>query len=258
MPYLPQAIESALQTDADVEVVILENFSTDGTNDWLATVDDSRVRVVHAPEPSSAGGNWSNVCRLARGTYVKLLCADDFVLPGGLDRQLAVLRAEPETVMVASPRRVVSDSGKTLLRSLGMRGLRGHRKGNDAARRSVLGGSNPFGEPSSVMFRTSALLASLPFTERFPYMTDLDMYVKVLGHGGFTGLTSTDAAFRVNSTSWSADIGRQQLDQHLDWLESVVSNVTPPVSRGAAARAARRIRLRFLARRVFTAVSYRR
>lgn len=259
MPFLPRALESALAVDVDdLEVVVCENFSTDGTAEWLRTVDDPRVRVLEAAEPRSAQENWTAACAAASGTWVKLLCADDFLLPGGAERQLAAARQEPGIAMVASRRRVVDERDGVILRRHGLTGLLGRRAGVAALKHAVADGSNSFGEPSAVLFSGAALAASLPFEARYPYLTDLDMYAKVLRHGDFVGLESVDAAFRVNGGSWSAEVGRGQFDEVAGWMRD--ADRDPELAPPAAVRGLRavKMRLRYLARRLASVVSRRR
>jgi len=48
MPYIPEAVESVLaQDEQDWELLISDDGSTDGTRDYLDTVRDSRIKVIH-------------------------------------------------------------------------------------------------------------------------------------------------------------------------------------------------------------------
>jgi glycosyltransferase involved in cell wall biosynthesis len=259
MKFIEQALRSALAYPSiTLEVVVAENFSTDGTDAWLETITDPRVRVIPAEKPLSAAENWARACREARGTWLKIVPADDFLTEGGLDRQLHAAESSPKVVMVASRRRIVSDGGATVFRSHGLRGFLGKADGREVARRAILSGANPFGETSSVLFRRSSLIASLPFTEEHPYLTDLDMYVKVLSHGEFVGLATVDAAFRLNAASWSASIGDMQLAQHQAWLRQVQKSEFYSWSQPSAILVGLRLRARFIARKVVTkTVSFR-
>jgi glycosyltransferase involved in cell wall biosynthesis len=238
-----------------MEIIVRNNFSTDDTLAFLRSLNDPRVRVVEAEVPASAGENWTAVALLAQGTYTKLLCADDTVLPGGLARQLQAALDHPEAALVASPRRIISDTGEVVVRSHGVSGWAGETPGPAAARRAALSGTNPFGEPSSVLFRTSALREALPFTEEYPYLTDLDCYLRVLREGSFLGLTTVDATFRLSASSWSQSIGSSQLGAYRAWIDHVADQAIVPMTRGELARAKARATFRFALRRLATLVA---
>ncbi len=89
---LPRAIDSALdQTVEDLEVVVVDDGSTDETSSVLAEYDDPRVRpVVHATNQGANAARNTGI-EHARGTYVAFLDSDDTWLPEKLERQLATL-----------------------------------------------------------------------------------------------------------------------------------------------------------------------
>ena len=222
MPFIKEALNSILEeTSASMELIVRENGSTDGTLEWLRTIDDPRVKIVVSPDSVSAAENWTQACQLAEGKFTKILCADDYVCQGGLKNQLNAALRSSEVALVASRRQVTTEAGAIVFPHRGLRGMKGTHSGAWAVRKAVMSGGNPFGEPASVLFRTDALKASLPFSGRFPYVTDLEMYVKVLQHGTFVGLHTVDASFRLNSSSWSQDIGVGQLNQYRAWIQSL-------------------------------------
>jgi glycosyltransferase involved in cell wall biosynthesis len=246
MPYLPQAVDSALaDLPADGELVIRDNQSTDGTREWLDTLTDPRIRLLDAEEDDSAPTNFTKVCQAAEGEWVKFLCADDYLLPGGLTRLLDAAESS-DAVLVASRRRVVSPSGRIVLKAHGLGGLIGEFDGREALSRAVATGTNAIGE--SNLMRREALRASLPFTSEHPYLMDFDLYAKVLTHGKFVGLPSVDSAYRLSANSQSVLTGRDQLTQFSSWVTQARASGLLRMSRGQYVRARVMIPLKFCAR----------
>lgn len=84
MPYLPAAIESALaQTDVQVEVLVIDDGSTDGSmacaNEYAAR--DTRVRVLRTPQNCGPAGARNIAIREMRGNWFAVLDSDDLVMP---------------------------------------------------------------------------------------------------------------------------------------------------------------------------------
>jgi hypothetical protein len=98
---LQRAIESALaQTYQDLEVVVSDNASTDGTAGLLEVLEgaDERVRVVRQPENLGMVANLDAATRLAEGEHVMLLADDDWLAPEAVAAALAVLGSSPSAV----------------------------------------------------------------------------------------------------------------------------------------------------------------
>lgn len=92
-----RAIESALsQTLADLEVIVVDDASTDGTARAVESVTDPRVRLLRHETNRRAGAARNTGIAAARGAYVAFLDSDDEWLPGKLERQLAYMEANPE------------------------------------------------------------------------------------------------------------------------------------------------------------------
>ena len=88
----------------DLEVVVVDNHSSDGTPGYLRglAARDSRVRcVLNAANRGFAGGN-NDGLRVATGDFIVLLNSDTIVTEGWLDGLLAPLEAAP-AVGLAGP-----------------------------------------------------------------------------------------------------------------------------------------------------------
>lgn len=91
---LRQALGSALaQRGVDVQVIVVENGSTDGTAEYLSGLTDPRVRPVLSAAPLGGTGARNAGLALATGEWVGLLDDDDLWAPDKLRAQLDELAA---------------------------------------------------------------------------------------------------------------------------------------------------------------------
>jgi glycosyltransferase involved in cell wall biosynthesis len=80
--YLPEAIESCLNSKYDFELIVLDNYSTDNTPELKKIyISDSRVKWHRNNELLAIQDNWNKSVTLANGKYIKVLQADDILLP---------------------------------------------------------------------------------------------------------------------------------------------------------------------------------
>jgi glycosyltransferase involved in cell wall biosynthesis len=95
---LPKAIESCRTTTAKVEVIVVDNGSTDGTWEWLQQQPD-----VRAIRMDNWGKDWAIVeaFKVAQGEYVRFLDSDDWMVEGANDEQLLLARQERADIVVA-------------------------------------------------------------------------------------------------------------------------------------------------------------
>jgi glycosyltransferase involved in cell wall biosynthesis len=99
-PDLELAIESVLnQSYRNLEVVLIDNDSTDATEDEIARRYDGRLRYVRQANRLDAGGYNRGIAETL-GEFVQLLDADDFLAPNKIQKQLEVFAANPEADIV--------------------------------------------------------------------------------------------------------------------------------------------------------------
>lgn len=221
MPYITESISSILEsTFENFELIISNNSSNDGTNEYLSSITDPRVVIFHHKVKLTASENWKFATGKARGEYIKLVCADDLISKDCLQRQIFCLDNNPDVSIVASRRSVIDADGRVVIQKHGLLFLAGKVDGKRALRRSIASGTNQFGEPASVLIRSQDLMGCRPWRSDFPYATDIDTYAQLLIKGSFYGLETIDASFRLSPNSWSSQIGKQQSLEFSDWVSS--------------------------------------
>ena len=98
----PKAVRSLLdQTLRDIEVLVVDDGSTDDTAEVLEALGDDRVRVVRGGRLGRAGA-LNLAAREARGPILANLDADDAAFPDRLAEQVAFFDAHPDHVWVGS------------------------------------------------------------------------------------------------------------------------------------------------------------
>lgn len=114
MPYIVNAVESVLnQTFQDFELLIINDGSEDGTADFLNSLSDSRIRVIHQENR----GLFETIKRgfqEASAEWVARLDADDIALPNRLEKQYNFVAEHPDVAAVFCAYRRIGPSGKTL------------------------------------------------------------------------------------------------------------------------------------------------
>lgn len=223
MPFLQDSVHSALAQDyPNLEVVIVENGSTDGSADWLRSLADPRLRVVYREQTQSAADNWTQAVQESTGDYVKLVCADDLIEPWIVSRQVGAIEANPGAVMAACRRRIIDADGNVIRERHGLGALAGLVDGTTAVRTCLVSGANALGEPGAVLIDGALLRSTMPWRSTWPYVIDLATYAEVLRRGSVYCDPEVMASFRVSGTSWSSDLVGQQYAQFRGWRESVV------------------------------------
>jgi glycosyltransferase involved in cell wall biosynthesis len=193
--FLPLAVDSVLeQSFENIELIIVDNCSSDGTAQWLEQRAASApcIRFYRNAADIGMTANFNACLKYAQGEYVKFVCADDLLLPQSLQLMSQVLDDDPQVSLVVGGRRLIDESGAKLTRQ------------NYVARNATvpgaqvinqcLFGGNDIGEPSAVMFRRAE--AERGFQESLSQLMDLEMWFYLLERGNMVSLADEVCAVR--------------------------------------------------------------
>ena len=102
MPWLPEAMESLLrQTTKDFEILVIADYSTDGSAEYLRTVQDPRLRVVEQPRAGLTAA-LNRLLKETRTPWMARMDADDVSYPSRIERLQAMIQAHPDAGLIYS------------------------------------------------------------------------------------------------------------------------------------------------------------
>lgn len=110
--FIERAIDSVLVQGVPCEVIVIDDGSTDDTQERLVRYGD-RIRVVRQPNRGLAATRNAGI-GMATADLIAFLDADDEWLPGKLVRQIATLDAHPEIALVSGNAENVDENGNSL------------------------------------------------------------------------------------------------------------------------------------------------
>jgi len=197
-----------LDTDVEVEVLVVDDGSTDDTVLRLRALDDARVRVVERPHAGIAATRTAGV-QVAAGRYLAFHDSDDQALPGRLRRPVTLLDSRTDVDFVIQNGRMLgagpSGSDEPWVAPAAAAQLTDE----------ILGVAEVFrwnlGQLQGACFRRATLEAVGPLDDSLQILDDLDLVLRVAVR--HRGLFIDEPAFAYRPSTDSVSRDRQVIHE---------------------------------------------
>lgn len=91
-PYIRETIQSVLnQTYQNWELIIVDDCSTDNTDEVVASINDNRIRYLKNEKNIGAALSRNRALREAKGRWIAFLDSDDLWMPEKLEKQISFM-----------------------------------------------------------------------------------------------------------------------------------------------------------------------
>jgi glycosyltransferase involved in cell wall biosynthesis len=225
--YIDAALQSALdQTYEPLEVVVVDDASTDDTAARVRAHDDARIRFQANKRRLGQSGNRNRALELTRGELIKFLDGDDLLEPDCVTKMTQLMVDDPAVGLVFSRWRIAvaewpeakpsltaqCDEGQTHFRALGTRND-GRALLAEWLSSGLLG--NWIGPPSAVMVRRGHVEASGGFGHYVQQTIDADLWARVFARALIGFVDEPLAIYTVHDASLSTALGRTRRS----WLD---------------------------------------
>jgi len=194
LPYLEEAVESVLrQSCADFWFYIVDDGSSNGTAEYLATLDDPRVKVWHRRNQGLAS-SLNFALEHVDTPYVMRADADDICLPERMETQLDFLEKQLDLVACSCDIEFTLDGGPT--------GLYSHLPRRDSEiRRTLMSGGHALCHPG-------LMIRSCVFKELGGYVVsgvgeDWALFVGLVSAGNVENIPAVLYRYRLRGGSLS-------------------------------------------------------
>lgn len=116
MPFVKECVASILaQTHRDLDLLVLDNESTDGTAEWIESLRDERIRVRRSDRSLSITESWGRIKSVPnKREFMTMIGHDDLLDPRFLELIAALIARHPDAALYQTGSRLINSEGKTI------------------------------------------------------------------------------------------------------------------------------------------------
>lgn len=208
--YLKESIDSILQqTYTDFEFIIINDGSTDKTDEIINTYLDKRIIYIKNKQNLGLPASLNKGIKLAKGKYIARMDSDDISLPIRFEKQLDYMENNPQCVLLGASVQFFGNKNK-----IGK--ITGDSK--ELFYKYLTGGIMVF-HPVA-MFRRSIVIENNEFyNEQYTSSQDFDLWNRLKHYGSVENLSEVLLNYRSHEESISSKKIKYQYANKLEIVE---------------------------------------
>jgi glycosyltransferase involved in cell wall biosynthesis len=223
--YVKQCVNSILtQKLRDFNLLVLDNCSTDGTPEWLASLQDERIKIYPSGESLSIDKNWGRITPIPKNEFITMIGHDDLLDSNYLEVMDSLIKNQPDASLYQAHFRYINSAGTEIRKCKSMAEV---QKPADVvhnflcSKMDIMGGgfmmrSHDYDEISGIPSYPNLLFA------------DMELWIE-LSRKSYLAVDSTECfSYRVHpgaTTSTSTDSKvLNAFDQFVNYMEKLKKN----------------------------------
>jgi len=189
--YIREALESCInQTYSTLEIIVVDDESTDGTLDILREYErkDNRIKAISVSKQNGLGNVINIGIRQSAGKYIARMDSDDVMYPTRLEKQIEYLESNPDCVAVGGQIDIIDVDSK----------ITGHREYavEDKGIKKNMFLFQPFAHPAVTMRKAVAESIGL-YPENMWKVEDVKFFFLLGQKGTYHNLSDTVLKYRM-------------------------------------------------------------
>lgn len=185
------------QTFSDIEIIIINDGSTDQTLELLSTINDSRLKVISYENGGLSVARNRGISH-ARGEFLAFIDADDLWTPDKLQLQFEALQRHPEAGVAYSWTHFMDEHGESFHSDKPIF-FEGNVYGKLLVWNFIASGSNP-------LIKKQAIDSVGEFEPSVSGAADWDYWLRLAAHWPFAVVPKPQIFYRQSSSSMSSKV----------------------------------------------------
>ncbi|EJT02487.1 glycosyltransferase family 2 protein [Rhizobium sp. CCGE 510] len=205
--FLQECVESVLsQAGVDVRVLIIDDCSPDNTPEVGMALASRDKRVTYRRHTANMGhiATYNEGIDWAGGDLFLLLSADDYLLPGALDRSAELMRNYPDVGLAFGNALIAEPDGTMSKRAdpLGDNYVHPMQIFSGGQFMRLSGARNLVPTPTAVV-RTALQKQVGGYNKELPHAGDMEMWLRLASHAGVGFINDDQAVYRQHASNMS-------------------------------------------------------
>ncbi len=213
--YIKDSVDSIIsQTYSNLEIIVVDDASTDSTYSILSSYNDPRLRLYRNETNLYIAENRNKAISYATGKYIVWQDADDISLPTRVEILVSFMESHSDVGICGSYLQSFDETGDKDIREYAT---------NDSMLRKNIFKYSPVAQPTAIIRRDILDLVG-KYNPKFPPAEDLDMSFRIGSVSKFANVPQVLLKYREHSASNTSTRMLRQIDSTLDIRKSNMNN----------------------------------